>query len=353
MENLFLDIFASFLKVFFYILKAFSPLFIGMALAYLLNGPVEWVRVKIAREDQQLLMSKSPKRRGLAIFITYLLVSIILVSVIFAFITLMLGAFPSGGLSSVTNDIYEYFNSYYESVLDFASVYLPDDIARGSFNLKDFFITRLQDMFSFEKIVSIFSNLAGGIVNLALGVVASIYLLKDKEFFLSLWQKLLSLVFKQKTHGIINEIFYEINLVLTTFIRGALVDSILVALLSSVVLSILNIKFAVIMGIIGGLVNVIPYFGPFLGMIPAFLISFATQGPLKAVLAVISLFLVQQLDSNYIYPKIVGTSTGLHPLFILLSVSVTGYFGGVPGMLLAVPMAGIIQALIKKWVYSI
>lgn len=96
----------------------------------------------------------------------------------------------------------------------------------------------------------------------------------------------------------------------------------------------------------------IPYFGPFLGMIPAFGVSLANQGMAKATISVIALFAVQQLDSNYIYPKIVGTTTGLHPLFVLLSVSVMGYFAGLLGMLVAVPVAGILQVLIKKWFYS-
>ena len=87
-------------------------------------------------------------------------------------------------------------------------------------------------------------------------------------------------------------------------------------------------------------------------MVPAFLVALSNHGIVKAIIAVVALFLVQQLDSNYIYPKIVGTTTGLHPLYVLLSVSVMGYFAGILGMLIAVPIAGILQVLIKKWAYS-
>ena len=86
-------------------------------------------------------------------------------------------------------------------------------------------------------------------------------------------------------------------------------------------------------------------------MIPAFLVAFFSNGLFNAILVVIALFLVQQLDSNYIYPKIVGDSIGLHPLFVLLSLTIFGHFGGSLGMLLAVPIAGILQVLIKKWAY--
>ena len=129
-------------------------------------------------------------------------------------------------------------------------------------------------------------------------------------------------------------------------------DSLIVAFLSSLVLTLLHVKFAVIIGIMGGLLNIIPYFGPFFGMIPAFLVAFFSGGPVHGILVVLGLMAVQQLDSNYIYPKIVGSTTGLHPLFVLLSVSFFGFFFGILGMLLAVPAAGIIQILVKLWAYS-
>ena len=87
-------------------------------------------------------------------------------------------------------------------------------------------------------------------------------------------------------------------------------------------------------------------------MIPAFAVAAVTDGPLHGALAVAGLFVVQQIDANYIYPKVVGGSTGLHPLFVLLSVSIFGSFFGIIGMLLAVPLAGIAQIFMKKWAFG-
>ena len=111
----------------------------------------------------------------------------------------------------------------------------------------------------------------------------------------------------------------------------------------------MGLQASVFIGVFAGIANVIPYFGPVLGMIPAFLMGFCTEGFWSGVLAVAILLAVQQIDCNLIYPKIVGTSTGLHPLMVLLAVSVFGYFGGILGMLLAVPIAGIIQVFVVKW----
>ena len=86
-------------------------------------------------------------------------------------------------------------------------------------------------------------------------------------------------------------------------------------------------------------------------MIPAFIIGWLTGSLTQGIIAVVVLIIVQQIDSNIIYPKVVGSSTGLHPLMVLLAVSVFGYYGGIIGMILAVPIAGILQVFILKWAY--
>ena len=86
-------------------------------------------------------------------------------------------------------------------------------------------------------------------------------------------------------------------------------------------------------------------------MVPAFIMGWLTDDFFHGLLAIVVLLIVQQIDSNIIYPKVVGSSTGLHPLAVLMAVSVFGYFGGIPGMLLAVPAAGVIQIFIRKWAH--
>ena len=287
-------------------IKAFFPLIIGLILAYILNGPVEYVSSKLNKDSSPNLGFEGPKERLFAIIITYISVSLLLVAIVYAFIILMLGTLPEGDILTIMQEIYDYASS------------------------SEILSSWMTKHLSASKLVGYASKIAEIIINFLLGIVASIYLIKDKEFFLMAWQKFLSIVLPQRVHGILCEILHEINIVITTFLKGAFV----------------------IIGIIGGLLNVIPYFGPFFSMIPAFFVSLTNQSLFKALISVIALFLVQQLDSNYIYPKIVGTTTGLHPLFVLLSVSVMGYFAGIIGMLLAVPIAGIIQVLLKKWANS-
>ena len=321
--------------------KALSPLIIGLIIAYLLNPVVSWFEERI-------------KSRGFSIFITYGLAAAGLFGLFYGFVVLIVGALPSGGLGYTAELVAAYFEDAVSAVSDFAAKHLSP-IIEGRKDAEAVIRTlssHLMSRFSISSLIKTLSAVTGGLVSFFIGAAASVYLLKDKEHFINMWEKLMVLTLKQKSHGIISETMSQINSVVSTFIKGALVDSLIVAFLSSLVLTMLHVKFAVIIGIIGGILNIIPYFGPFFGMVPAFLVAFFENGPAHGLIVVLGLFLVQQLDSNYIYPKIVGSTTGLHPLFVLMAVSISGYFFGIAGMLLAVPAAGIIQVIVCNWAYS-
>ena len=321
--------------------KALSPLIIGLIIAYLLNPVVSWFEERI-------------KSRGFSIFITYGLAAAGLFGLFYGFVVLIVGALPSGGLGYTAELVAAYFEDAVSAVSDFAAKHLSP-IIEGRKDAEAVIRTlssHLMSRFSISSLIKTLSAVTGGLVSFFIGAAASVYLLKDKEHFINMWEKLMVLTLKQKSHGIISETMSQINSVVATFIKGALVDSLIVAFLSSLVLTMLHVKFAVIIGIIGDILNIIPYFGPFFGMVPAFLVAFFENGPAHGLIVVLGLFLVQQLDSNYIYPKIVGSTTGLHLLFVLMAVSISGYFFGIAGMLLAVPAAGIIQVIVCNWAYS-
>ena len=321
------------------LLSVLTPLFIGLAIAYLLHPAVDWLTQKL-------------RRRGLAILLTYLLAACFLCGLICGFVILILGALPQGSPREITTQIFAYFESAYQAADAYLSDFLPDGmpspIAAGLEQLSE----SLERRFSVEAAVTFLSGLGNAMLHFFIGLVASVYLLKDRDFFCMLWERLLSVLLTQRAHGLLNENLSEINQVLSTFVKGAMIDSLIIAFLSSVVLTALQVDYAVIIGLLDGVLNIIPYFGPFFGMLPAFAVAAVTAGPLHGMFAVFGLFVVQQIDANYIYPKVVGGSTGLHPLFVLLSVSLFGSFFGIGGMLLAVPIAGIVQIFIKKWAFS-
>lgn len=341
MNNFLIELAALSVKIFKTVAEALSPLLIGLILAYLLNPAVIWFEKKL-------------KSRGLSIFITFTLAVAAFFGLAYGFVVLIVGSLPSGGLQGTIDIVKNYFEDAVSAINNFIENHLPEGSISGEVET-DAALEKIQvwvtSQLSVSSVLSTVSSITGGLVSFFVGAVAAIYLIKDKEFFTGLWEKLMVLILKQRTHGIVSETANQINTVITTFIKGTLVDSLIVAFLSSLVLTLLHVKFAVIIGVIGGLLNIIPYFGPFFGMVPAFMVAAFSYGPAHGVLAVLGLLAVQQIDSNYIYPRIVGSSTGLHPLFVLISVSFFGYFFGILGMLMAVPVAGIMQIFIKLWAY--
>ncbi|HNU81001.1 MAG TPA: AI-2E family transporter, partial [Bacillota bacterium] len=133
------------------------------------------------------------------------------------------------------------------------------------------------------------------------------------------------------------------------FIRGQLLAALIVGILSSIGLSIIRLDFAILIGMTAGIANIIPYFGPILGSVPAVIVGLLSGNPVKALLAIIVLVAVQQIDGTLISPRIVGSSVGLHPVFVMLSMIIGGSYLGLLGMLIAVPIAAIIKMFLVRW----
>lgn len=341
------------------LLEAFWPLVIGLILAYLLNPLVTFIDDKLMSRLGKLPddPGKAEKRKNLrhliSVIITYLFVIAAIIAIIYGFAVMIIGQVVFTDVSSMVQDLMSGIIKYEETFRTWISNNIPEGIVSDKLTeFTNYLLGWLSENVSATSVIQFFTNIGGSIVDIIIGIIISIYLMKDKQFFLSLWRKFLHLTFPQRGNAVLTETLNEINGVLSKFIRGALLDALFVAILSSIGLSIMGLEAAVFIGVFAGIANVIPYFGPVMGMIPAFLMGLCTEGFWSGALAVIILLAVQQIDSNIIYPKIVGTSTGLHPLMVLLAVSVFGYFGGILGMLIAVPIAGIIQVFVVKWANS-
>lgn len=341
------------------LLDAFWPLIIGLILAYLLNPLCEVINSKLMCKVIKLPDDpiKAEKEKNLAHFlsviITFLIVIAAVIAIIYGFAVMIIGKVVFQDLSTLIQDLLAGIVKYESTFRSWIANNVPEGMLSEKFTeIANTIMKWMSENINASSVIKFFSNIGGNVLDVLIGIIISIYLMKDKQFFLGLWRKFLHLIMPQKGNAILTETLNEVNGVLSKFIRGALLDAVIVAILSSIGLSIMGLEAAVFIGVFAGICNVIPYFGPVMGMVPAFLMGLCTEGLLEGVIAVAILLAVQQIDSNIIYPKIVGTSTGLHPLMVLLAVSVFGYFGGIIGMLLAVPLAGVIQVFIVKWAES-
>jgi len=347
-------------SVFSSLVSAFTPLIIGLIIAYLLSPLVEFINKRMISKFFVKLPSdpiKLEKRLGLqrtiSILITFLLIFLIICVIIYAFTFLIVGDLVFTSLQSMVNNLADYFTKYESLFKNWVDALPNSGIEVQIQKYANSIISWLSDNFSTAAIVGFIGKIGGSILNMVLGLVVSIYLLKDKDFFIRLWRKSLHLLLPMKANAIVTEGLSDINRVVSQFLRGQMLDALIIAILSSIGLTLIGLDFSVFIGCFAGLCNIIPYFGPIISMVPAALVGLLTGGVSEALFAILVLVIIQQVDSNFIYPKVVGSSTGLHPLFILVSVTVGGYYAGILGMILAVPTAAILKVLLMKKLDSI
>ena len=186
------------------------------------------------------------------------------------------------------------------------------------------------------------------IIDLTIAMVIAYYFVKDPEHFKELF---LSLV-PRRFRNVLISLGKEVNLILSGFIQGQLLTALIVGILESIGLMIVGVKYPLVLGMIGGLANIIPYFGPYIGAIPAVAVAL-TDSPMRLLWTVIVFVVVQQLDNSYISTKIIESKLGMHPVTTIFAVLVGGEFFGIIGMLLAVPVYAIIRTIVKKAVDAI
>lgn len=331
-----------------------KPLIIAIIIAYLLFPLTKFIE-NFLRTNTLYKVKRQSNRRFLAIIASYLLIIGIILALLWGIYFMIGGQLSkSTTISNIINDISSYLNnnsfstSSIESTLRNLNIPFIDTLQPYIIQIVDtvqkYIISNLGAMTS--NIMSIGSSIASFFI----AIIISIYILKDSEYFIGLWKKLYSLLFKESTFGKkLAEIFEIINDVFSKFLRGQLLESFCVGALSAIVLSIVGIDYAVVIGIIAGICNMIPYVGPIVGTVLAAVMGLLSGRPIKVLYAVIAMLVVQQVDNNLLAPKIVGESVGLHAVFTMMAILIGGNIGGLLGMLLAVPIAASVRVIFNKW----
>lgn len=350
---------ASLISALSSLLSALTPLFAGLIIAYIVSPLTDFIDDKVTskflllRENAPLENAKILKTRYLlSIFLTFALLLLLIIFLIYSFSVLISGTLDVGSIGEGINSIISYFTTLEDVALEAIDELPSGRIREAAYKTYDFVLARFSNNLTMGNVFNMARNLSENLIDAGIGLVISIYLLKDKEYFKRMWRKLLHLTLPQKQNALLTETLHEINDVVSLFIRGAGVDALIVALLSSALLSVYGLPFSVFIGCFSGVTNIIPYFGPLLGVAATLIVGTLSGSFTYGLGAAVLLFILQQIDCNIIYPKIVGRTTGLHPLFVLLSVSVAGYYAGIIGMILAVPIAGVVKVLTLKFISS-
>ncbi len=200
------------------------------------------------------------------------------------------------------------------------------------------------------------TSLSGGVgrtlsflYNLVIGMVVAIYMLASRKQFAAQGTKILYAVLPVRHAGTVLEHIRFADRIFGRFIGGKIVDSLIISVLAIICLRLLNMPYAVLMSVIIGVTNIVPFFGPIVGAVICVFITLIVD-PMKALYLAIFILVLQQVDGNIIGPSILGESTGLSSFWVLFSILLFGGLWGVVGMVIGVPLFAVIYSMVNDWV---
>lgn len=330
-----------------HILSMLSPFLIGFFIAYILNPMIRFMDKKIFEE--LLHIKKSSVRKFLSILLIYILV--------FGMITICIVVIIPELYNSISG-IYYGVQEYYNELIKFTEkmnkkypeldlTYINSIIEKNSQQI----VSMLQG--SISKILPIIYNTSVSVIswmfNLIIAIMVSCYMLIDKNIIsLNIKRLIYAFIPKEKADNFLSTM-YECNKIFSKYLVGKSIDSIIIGLLCFMFMSILGLKYAVLISVIVGITNMIPYFGPFIGAIPGALLLLTVDWKYCLVFCILILVL-QQFDGLYLGPRILGSSTGLRPVWIIFAITAGGWIAGVIGMFLGVPVVAVIAFLVEQFI---
>ena len=314
------------------ILEALSPVFFAVIITYLFNPMVN-------------KFQKRMTSRFAAISLVYLFV-IIGICILFSYlIPELIRSFKD--MANKLPKYVEYFQVYfYELIIRYNHIDLPPSIRTtiedNIYEVQDYITNSIQLLMG--SAVGIIDFLFDFII----GAVLAFYILKDIKTF----EKTAISIIPRKARDWTLDLLRDIDMVLAGFIHGQIFIAIILSVLTSIGLKIIGIKHFLLLGIIAGFGEIIPYFGPIMGIIPSIIAAFILN-PLSALWVFLLYFIIQQFEAAVLSPKIMGSKVGLHPVTVIMSVFIGGKFFGLIGLIFAVPIVGILRVLSKRIIQSI
>lgn len=330
-----------------------SPIVWGIVIAYLLWPIVRKVRdFLLPRLPASIKKEKKRKNISLAIGIACaLLFMALLIAVLLSFLLPEL----TSTIMTLINNISTYISTVETWVHDLLEndPQLQNNFHIAFENLSSWLQDWLQNTLLPQidvVLTSVTSSVIGvgkAIMNFIIGIIVSIYVFTSKDTFAGQFKKVLYAFFKPEHANVILDVCRESHRIFGGFISGKLLDSLIIGILCFICLSFLDMPYTLLVSVVVGVTNVVPFFGPFVGAIPsAFLILLVS--PQKCLVFLIFILILQQFDGNILGPAILGDSTGLSSFWVIFSILLGGGLFGFAGMILGVPTCGVLYYIMKR-----
>lgn len=349
---------ASFSHLFFIL----RPILYGICLAYLLRPICGFFEKKakkyLYKFDKNNKMDENKKNK-ISLIISIIIAFIILFSVLFILLKMILPQLISSipllidTIFQEINKLLDYINQHQDNKICF---YILEFLNKSNLNFDE---THLVDTYITPHITTILTQIYDSLFSIILvlkdvfiGLIVSVYLLIYRKKLGAQAKLLLYTIFPRK---IANKIYDEIlfgDKTFNGFFVGKILDSLIIGLIAYACLSIIKMPFASLLSSIIGITNIIPFFGPFIGAVPCVIIVFV-ESPIKSIIFIIFIIILQQIDGNIIGPKILGSTTGVSSFWVLFSILIFGGLFGIIGMIVGIPLFAIIYDVIKKIVFKV
>lgn len=326
-----------------------TPFIIAFFIAYLLYKPCKAIEETFKNTKHLGFVKKH--RRGFSVLTVYFIVFIVLFIII---------NFVRPALANSVTELAQNIPNYYNSAIEFLKN-LPEDsiwselnVAALVENLESFNISETiidwVDLENATKYIKGIVGAAGIVFDIFVIIVVSIYILLERSDIKSFIQNLCKAILSEEKNNKLKEIYESSNFVFYNYITSQILDGFIVGVIVSIIMSIMKIRYAVLLGFMIGLFNVIPYFGAIIAIIIAAIITIFTNGFATAAWMTIIVIVVQQIDANIINPRILGNSLKISPILVIFATTVGGAYFGIVGMFLGVPVAAVIKIFVLQFI---
>lgn len=335
--------------------SALMPVYIGLGIAYLLSPLVNKLERTVLIPLFYRVVKKKKAVRSVSRAVSVAIVLILAIAVLF-WLAMLVVPEVAESIISLTDSL----PGYYQNIVNMANEMrgkhpeAAEQVAEIAQSIYVQLINWLQNELipSSTELVGVVSdglvNAMGVLFNIVIGIIISIYLMIGKETFCAQAKRMLYTILPVRHAERVLRVGRDINWSFAKFFSGKIIDSIIVALLTFIVLSIAGMPYTALISVLIGVTNIIPFFGQYIGAIPSAFLVFLVS-PVKGVIFVVLIIVILQVDGNIIGPKIIGESIGLGSFWILFSILVFGSLFGILGMICAVPVFAVLYKTVRSW----
>lgn len=332
-----------------WILSLLTPVFWGLMLAYLLTPLTNMIEKRLANVAYYKKKNKSP--RTMAVVLTFIVIVIglsITLTILISSLTNELTVASADSFLDLIDYTAQSLDSFYTALIQSLKNFNIDSAALQEYvnNIGNILASGISGIGS--NIVNSVQNISSFITSLIFTVIFSAYFLSDGKRIAKYWHAFADVIFSEKIKSEWSEFLKEADRVFSGYIRGQMIDALFMFVVISVTLSIIGVKYAVIIGVLAGFGNLIPYVGPFIAYGSTILVTLVSGDYKTMLIALIALFIVQGIDGNIVNPKLLGNNVDIHPMYVVISLIIGQAAFGLVGMLFAVPVAALVKVLFEK-----